>query len=85
MSKNKYFIPFDLLYEIATPSTTVRNDNIPYAVKTRRYEQFKAFTSILVNLELSDKNKARYKQDKASADFSTGDLHKVNEREKTQA
>ncbi|MBR6703511.1 MAG: hypothetical protein IKL76_03010 [Clostridia bacterium] len=54
-------------------------------VKRRRYEQFKAFTSILVNLELSNKNKARYKQDKASADFSTGDLHKVNEREKTQA
>ena len=53
--------------------------------KRRRYEQFKAFTSILVNLELSDKNKARYKQDKASADFSTGDLRKVNEREKTQA
>ena len=54
-------------------------------VKRRRYEQFKAFTNILVNLELSDKNKARYKQDKASADFSTGDLLLVNEREKTQA
>ena len=40
---------------------------------------------IALNTELSDKNKARYKQDKASADFSTGDLRKVNEREKTQA
>ena len=62
-----------------------RNDISVMLVKRRRYEQFKAFTSILVNLELSNKNKARYKQDKASADFSTGDLHKVNEREKTQA
>ena len=51
----------------------------------RRYEQFKAFTNILVNLEPSDKNKARCKQDKESADFSKGDLHKVNEQEKTQA
>ena len=54
-------------------------------VKRRRYEQDKALTSILVNAELNDKNKARYKQDKASADFSTRDLLLVNEREKTQA
>ena len=33
----------------------------PTPFKRRRYEQFKAFTSIIVNLELSDKNKARYK------------------------
>ena len=51
-------------------------------VKRRRYEQCKAFTSILVNSELSDKNKARCKQDKESVGFSTGDLLLVNEREK---
>ncbi|MBR6703734.1 MAG: hypothetical protein IKL76_04145 [Clostridia bacterium] len=57
MSKNKYFIPFDLLYEIATPSTTVRNDNIPYAVQTRRYEQFKA--RIRLPLKRGDTNSYR--------------------------
>ena len=31
-------------------------------VKMRRYEQFKASTSILVNLEPNDKNKARCKK-----------------------
>ena len=71
------------MIEIRLPLSKLRAMTI--LVKRRRYEQFKALTSILVNAELNDKNKARYKQDKASADFSTGDLLLVNEREKTQA